>query len=287
MAGNPILFSDPQGLVKNDPNKDANVAKPTEAGQHIDYEDGHFVSTQNEDGVLIWSRGTQEITVTHPPSGPPTRTISSVPNVFKNLGITPTNEITETPNTIPQSNEDVVSGIEEVNLRLKQDLLRKELTTPIVKVGGKILGAIAQLVTNPIEMGDGEFPKEISSGFLEDHENAGGHTRRKHVGKTDEELVQRLSDEPWIPGSSSYPNITTAEAVTSAAILGQMSKIDEWLKSNNDKNLTLEYYGSVVTGRGIKRGEEIVSDRKDALVILKKHPTGGYIVLTSYPRVVY
>ena len=77
MAGNPILFNDPLGLAANDPNKDANVAKPTEAGQHIDYEGGHFMSVENSKGELHWAVSTKEIVVTAQRTNPPATTNKS------------------------------------------------------------------------------------------------------------------------------------------------------------------------------------------------------------------
>lgn len=88
MAGNPILFNDPLGLAANDPNKDANVAKPTEAGQHIDYEGGHFMSVENSKGELHWAVSTKEIVVTAEQTKEVVETKNlSVPNVFKDLGL--------------------------------------------------------------------------------------------------------------------------------------------------------------------------------------------------------
>ena len=88
MAGNPILFNDPLGLAANDPNKDANVAKPTEAGQHIDYEGGHFMSVENSKGELHWAVSTKEVVVTAEQTKGVVETKNlSIPNVFKNLGL--------------------------------------------------------------------------------------------------------------------------------------------------------------------------------------------------------
>ena len=35
-------------------------------------------------------------------------------------------------------------------------------------------------------------------GWLAQHERSGSHTLRTHVGKSDEEILQRLRDQPWI-----------------------------------------------------------------------------------------
>ncbi|MER6318289.1 RNase A-like domain-containing protein [Streptomyces sp. NPDC001581] len=72
----------------------------------------------------------------------------------------------------------------------------------------------------------------------------GGHTLDKHVGKTDEQLAQRLRDQsqtaaswpensrPSIGGSSSFKTIADAQRLTEQNLRLKQSEIDAWLASN-------------------------------------------------------
>lgn len=72
----------------------------------------------------------------------------------------------------------------------------------------------------------------------------GGHTLDKHVGKTDEQLAQRLRDQsdpsttwpenakPTIGGSSSFKTIGDAQRLTEQNLRLKQSEIDAWLASN-------------------------------------------------------
>ena len=131
-----------------------------------------------------------------------------------------------------------------------------------------------------------------------------GHTIDRHVGKTDEELIQRLKNEfdtkgrkKMISASSSYKNIDIAQEVISEAIKSNRNKLNNWLKSADMDNLVLEFQGNKTIGRGITKKDylNLIDQKKipssqdlknltNAKIILKKNPNGdGYFILTSYP----
>jgi len=56
---------------------------------------------------------------------------------------------------------------------------------------------------------------------LSQDETAGGHTLRKHVGRTDAELHERLDRERDISAASTWNDRASAEAAVGAAIAGQ------------------------------------------------------------------
>jgi hypothetical protein len=63
----------------------------------------------------------------------------------------------------------------------------------------------------------------------------GGHTIDKHVGKTDDQLLQRLRDqakgngEPKIPAASTFTDLTSAQNYTQDCIRQKSGDIDAWL----------------------------------------------------------
>jgi RHS repeat-associated protein len=128
-----------------------------------------------------------------------------------------------------------------------------------------------------------EVVKESEEGLLGNHEKWGGHTIEKHVGKTDEELIERLAKEPRTPAASTYTDLSTAEGMIRKTIASNKVLIDDWVKSakKGDK-LVLNETGTEAIGRGINRGTEI-GDRSNARTVLKAIGDGYYFVLTSFP----
>jgi toxin YxiD len=120
---------------------------------------------------------------------------------------------------------------------------------------------------------------------LSQDEAAGGHILRKHVGRTDEQLLQRLYDERNISGASTYSDRATAERAVGAAIAQSQDRIQRWLnRSGGHPNLVLDYDSDQPIGRTINRGESQSRACSHALVVLKYDPPSGYYVLTSYPE---
>jgi len=120
---------------------------------------------------------------------------------------------------------------------------------------------------------------------LSQDEAAGGHVLRKHVGQTDEQLRQRLVEEPNISGASTYTDRATAEKVIGAAIAENRERIQRWLeRSGGHPNLVLDYSAAGPVGRTLNRGENQPRPCPHALIVLKYDAPGAYHVLTSYPE---
>ena len=120
---------------------------------------------------------------------------------------------------------------------------------------------------------------------LSQDEAAGGHILRKHVGRTDEQLQERLEREPHIIGASIYTDRPTAERAVGAAIAQSQEKITRWLnRSGGHPNLVLDYDSPEPIGRTINRGEDHSHPCAHALVVLKYVGPNDYFVLTSYPE---
>src|ERR1700682_1574097 len=120
---------------------------------------------------------------------------------------------------------------------------------------------------------------------LERSESMGGHTMRKHVGRSDADLDERLIREVNISAASTYTDKAAAQRVVSAAIAQNAARIDAWLASAAPGNtLALHYHGREVVVRALERGDAQASDRTSAIVVLRKADDGSYFVLTSYPE---
>jgi toxin YxiD len=116
-------------------------------------------------------------------------------------------------------------------------------------------------------------------------EAAGGHILRKHVGRSDEQLRERLESEPRITGASTYTSRLVAESAVGAAIDESRDRIRRWLgRSGGHPNLVLDYDSPTPIGRTINRGESQPHPCSHALVVLKYAEPNDYYVLTSYPE---
>ena len=121
---------------------------------------------------------------------------------------------------------------------------------------------------------------------LSQDESAGGHTLRKHVGRTDAELRERLDHERDISAASTWNDRASAEIAIGAAIAGQGARISQWLARDRHPNLVLDYDGDSAHpfGRTLRRGEDRVEPCSHAVIVLKWDGASTYHVLTAYPE---
>lgn len=122
---------------------------------------------------------------------------------------------------------------------------------------------------------------------LSEDEAAGGHTLKKHVGRTDEQLQQRLRHERNISAASTYTDRESAELAVGTALQQQQPKIQRWLqREGGHPNLVLDYDGDSAhpIGRTMRRGESQSEPCSHAVVVLKFVDPDRYYVLTTYPE---
>lgn len=118
-------------------------------------------------------------------------------------------------------------------------------------------------------------------------EEAGGHTLRRHVARTDDQLRERLEREPNIAAASTYVDRETAERAVGLVLDHNRDKIARWLsRTGGHPNLALDYNGDPAQpiGRTLRRGEDRPQPCSQAVVILKWSSASEYYVLTSYPE---
>jgi hypothetical protein len=120
---------------------------------------------------------------------------------------------------------------------------------------------------------------------LSQDEAAGGHVLKKHVGRTDHQLQERLQHDRYISGASTYADRNTAEQAIGNAIAQSQAKIQGWLARNGGHpNLVLDYDSDSPIGRTMNRGDSESHPCSHAIVVLKYAGPGEYYVLTSYPE---
>ena len=120
---------------------------------------------------------------------------------------------------------------------------------------------------------------------LDHDESAGGHTLRKHVGLSDDDLRDRLQHDHHITAASTYTDRETAEHAVAAAISQSGHKIERWLaRVGGHPNLVLDYDSPQPIGRTMVRGEGRAVACSHAVAVLKWAGPSNYYVLTSYPE---
>ena len=140
--------------------------------------------------------------------------------------------------------------------------------------------------TLEISPGSVQTPSGPKRDLSRDEEH-GGHTLRKHVGRTDNELRERLADEPNISAASTWTDRRTAEQVVGLALEQNQGKIDRWRsRPGRHANLVIDYDGdpSHPVGRTLQRGEGKSEPCSHAVIVLRWAGEEGYYVLTSYPE---
>jgi hypothetical protein len=118
-------------------------------------------------------------------------------------------------------------------------------------------------------------------------EEMGGHTLRKHVGQSDEQLSERLAHERHISAASTWTDRPTAERAVGLALEENQPKIERWLaRPGGHSNLVIDYAGdaSRPIGRTLPRGASRSELCSHAVVVLKWVGGFDYYVLTAYPE---
>jgi hypothetical protein len=119
---------------------------------------------------------------------------------------------------------------------------------------------------------------------------AGSHIIDKHVAKTDEQLAQRMRDQPRASGASTYTDLESAQAYTQQCLDANADDIKEWIENPRRKSpedFSVDYTKEgVVTGRTLPRGGSTANDAHGVKVLLKYAPglKPPFVVFTSYPE---
>jgi len=115
---------------------------------------------------------------------------------------------------------------------------------------------------------------------LQWHEENGGHTIDRHVGKDLQYLQSR-----GIREASTFPDLTTASTATARNLANNEATIGLWLSSNIDKTMTVANH--LIPGAGLTHVRDlnavVESSRINSLLRRQPCAPGGFIIITSYP----
>ena len=130
-----------------------------------------------------------------------------------------------------------------------------------------------------------DSPNGVARYDLSRDEARGGHSLDKHVGRSDEELRERLDREPNISAASTWTNREVAEETVAQALRAEQNKIARWEERGYRRsNLALHFDASREIGRSMRHGDERSSPCTQAVIVLKADGRDNFFVLTAYPE---
>jgi RHS repeat-associated protein len=111
---------------------------------------------------------------------------------------------------------------------------------------------------------------------LEAAEEAGGHTLARHVGMSDQALIDRN-----IPQASTFTDQASAQSATAQNLSSNADAVDEWLAGSSPR-LAIQDSMDPAFGRVYDRATQAFLKPTRVNTVLERTPS-GYNVLTSYP----
>lgn len=124
----------------------------------------------------------------------------------------------------------------------------------------------------------------VSGGGLSAHEKAGGHLLKWHIGRSDAELVARMSGKKSPSAASTSTDHAAPERAASEAIDHNAIAIRNFL-SGPDKRLVIKQNYNSPVGRVLQKGQNSPIPGNNATFVFDKDPTlnTGYRIQTGYP----
>jgi Bacterial CdiA-CT RNAse A domain len=130
-----------------------------------------------------------------------------------------------------------------------------------------------------------DFPSSSSGYDLGRDELRGGHSLARHVGRTDDELRERLAREQNISAASTWTDRETAETVVGQALAAERGRVESWMRRGFPRaNLALHYNAGRVIGRTLRRGDVRAVACSSAVIVLRADGPESFYVLTTYPE---
>ena len=122
-------------------------------------------------------------------------------------------------------------------------------------------------------------------GWLGRHETPPGHTIERHVGKTIDELTQRLEASPGLRRASTFHDQRSAEQFIESALDRRQTDIQEWLAgADHSRRLTITEDLGTTTGTTLLCDGSVSTPTSVRIVLFADpHAPGGWRILTAFP----
>lgn len=129
--------------------------------------------------------------------------------------------------------------------------------------------------------------EEVNDNILDEMEGPpkNGHTIERHVGKTEEQLKERLRTDKVSAASTYYDKEIATKAVKDT-LKQHEQEIDNWLKNSKENRLVLHTKHSFPVGKVVLKPDMQVKDKlTNTVTVLARDKSGslGFKIITSYP----
>lgn len=124
----------------------------------------------------------------------------------------------------------------------------------------------------------------VPGGGLQAHEDAGGHLIERHVGKSEQWLIDRVNRDN-VSAASSFLDLPAAECLVSETIAGHQDRIDVWLGGQGGNRLVIDSRFDARTGISVARGDTEAAEVFSVRLVLERSGQldVGYRIVTGYP----
>jgi hypothetical protein len=130
------------------------------------------------------------------------------------------------------------------------------------------------------------LPDSFAQNWLETQERQGGHTLAQHVGKTDQQLLDRLNRDKRLREESSFANASLAASAIETALTRNRGGIEAWAAHAKPRQRHAWHFrADGVLGRGAYRPAERshIAERSGLTAVLMKNADGSCTLFTAYP----
>ena len=122
---------------------------------------------------------------------------------------------------------------------------------------------------------------------VQSHEDLGGHTGERHIGKSENWLKNRLRNEPETENASSFYNDNVANRTQGEFVQGFREDLKAWLETKEGRfvrEITMKEPIGIVVRRN-KKGEPLaaVQTNKARMILVRDNSSQGWHIRTSFP----
>ena len=118
---------------------------------------------------------------------------------------------------------------------------------------------------------------------VQGHDDEGGHTEERHIGKSERWLQKRAATLPRPHEASSFTDTASANLTQAKAVKEYRTEIEAYLASDRGKPMVLNVEMNREIGKVVNRSGKVWKTKKAKIVITKDNSSLGYKILTSYP----
>jgi hypothetical protein len=126
---------------------------------------------------------------------------------------------------------------------------------------------------------------DIKRRNLNDHENSGGHSIDRHVGKSPNWLKRRLENNLGMETASTFNSDVAANRTQGRLVKRHKATIEEWLNNSEDRQLEIDIDMEQPIGTTLNREDSTPMSTSKARFVIRRDSTSeqGWYIHTSYP----